>query len=1630
MKNPDNELQKLFEKWQQLDDGKWISRKKDSQNDEEYLKILQKAREKQKEALGLEELYQAFMRYFSYKKSKESLRFTHLLGNPIPNILAALPSSAFVTKTSATSATLEINHKTIELQYHANELEMTLPKPGECDPQTYEFLITVIKTLQTPHIHIERKIDPIRNTLSGKYNDRLLETLEALVPHSLKPENILFPLEKTCSYGLAGEMVSLKKVMDLEKNLPIENIVTLKLRKEKEEKKEKKRIIIEELPKIRERNSEEPETLVELSQNNGKKTILEEKRLESSDIKLQTQKKRRNAILEKNEEHERKNKEEWELNKDFFQDTIPLTPEIEELKKISPPNKKAPKRKSVPTETPPSEKILSRKEIAKTSDEMISKIIDMDNSWLIKIKREKKFIEAFNQFKTEYTENIKKWERVFFEVDRMEEAFPSDKKSTLILSKELQQLETLKKALPIVLKTPLSELDRFKDNLNIAIKNKKLELQLATSEREEHKKINETKEKKRIELEREKRKEREKKSDEIKKEGDQHKDLFQDSHNKKTEETIKTPERIHIPSKEILINQKNIEKLAPSLHDLQIAHKEIIDKILHAKTASKQVTQCLIGLLGNKIPISDAIKIFHKYTDQEISENGLRQFLEGDNTELLALLQQLNNESKPEHLEKLKKIIEISPRQALKIVLKIITDQPDNIHKLEWKGNILFDKIKNIQKPIYEKLSLKEEKSFAAVSVLFAEKTSLKPLIDLYSLKHDREKEIRKIKLLKHANETEINFFLNIKNQDTQKIIHELQKFFSYYALQVPSKKYTKGDITTKKLEGNLLQTNEELLNLHKLLTLLKTSGSIKESNLLKEFHDNLESLYTKKFEEKIELEEILDTLLKQENRPPREHLHFDKKDSIFSSGLSNSIKSENFKTPEEILEIIRNKKEYKHEPITSKQSFEPLKKLEEKIDQLEKLKYPSPPYTCERFLTSINGEKRPVTYVTYHPELTPKDTQTQLNIMANIAYLVRIETLAASTLYSLQFWVPAPEKEKQEDIANLLNLLIKKQEKIIEENKTDSIDTYQKTHKFILEAAKLLAENLNISEKIALKHIKTFERYYLSQKQQPILVTEIIKGAKKNIQMDIVRGNTLTTKQQEEYLKINDKNKPKWFNKLSIPEQEWYKLQISNGNLKNLNFTSEMQQGSGLKNFRDHYLFSDIKDKITCLSKNTRLATIVPMYIKDTKERKSHSELNAEQLLDHLAKKSRKNIQEKWGKDTMIKPTVYVHSLLSPLRFDLKLGPDTKMTEMQLNALNKMRKNEKYSDINIVVGNDPLNFLRFLSAKNQGWNATDKLIEQANIIFKDVISPTEQQTKNIMLMKATIAQLENLKGLPFSNKSNRRVWKAALEEILVEAMGGEVSANCKSGKDRTGLLEIIKNAMVLHYQTHEKLPAFPATDDFLTIFKELYESCKIHESAALNAPGAFGIKDKKASKVLDKVLFTILGLSYSASDSRANLNKTKEEHSLKKWWKKIFKPKSKESSLQKTTTSPQRIPKKIESLKQEEPKQELKKINLMINFLELIAQFEFAEKSFSPLPSSKNNEAKFKCKETHGVIIISQVEGISQLTCDSETLSKIIKDDALPDVSLRELIIKDEPEEGENEGEGEGKKESLKFTR
>ncbi|MFJ1267498.1 hypothetical protein ACD661_02885 [Legionella lytica] len=574
------------------------------------------------------------------------------------------------------------------------------------------------------------------------------------------------------------------------------------------------------------------------------------------------------------------------------------------------------------------------------------------------------------------------------------------------------------------------------------------------------------------------------------------------------------------------------------------------------------------------------------------------------------------------------------------------------------------------------------------------------------------------------------------------------------------------------------------------------------------------------------------------------------------------------------------------------------------KMKEYEEKKYPSPLYTHNKQPLALDGKHKDVTHVTYNGAAVNEPKY--LSTFEDNSLIVRKLSVIAGILNALEF---ANIDDRFLGISNegqLKSIL----ELLGEQLNIGGLLFPDKTNmdSFINQLVTLIAAKTNSTPKQIIGDIRTAERYFVADyKRDQILISEIKIDSERSVfQVDEYLGNQLTEAQKKEFVSIHvlpKDNRPLWFRGLSSWEQTWLLKQVpatleeSWMDFESLSQSSAMSHIPGIQNARMNSLVTFDGKEYTLLSRSLKTGTMVPYELHVTKkDRGFYIKQTAEQVLGYLSQEVTLDSEQIWaGLDAngRPRPLVFVQSLLSDTMIDrLVATADTRLTREQRRAIQEISLSGTFPDVTIVTGNDPMNFLRFgdalsggLSKKFNRWAHTDSIITYA----KQFIAYLElQQSKNTLnteqaarfiLIKAAQQEIINLRNDNFTGQSGERnfvAFKAAYTSILVESMGGIVSTNCKSGKDRTGVEELYKNAMIYYYSIYGVLPKFDdqgvARKNFVDIFVLLFNSMKAQEAAAGNTPGSLGLKLDPTMLCLD--IRAALKTTCDLSLTLANLNK------------------------------------------------------------------------------------------------------------------------------------------------------------
>jgi hypothetical protein len=569
------------------------------------------------------------------------------------------------------------------------------------------------------------------------------------------------------------------------------------------------------------------------------------------------------------------------------------------------------------------------------------------------------------------------------------------------------------------------------------------------------------------------------------------------------------------------------------------------------------------------------------------------------------------------------------------------------------------------------------------------------------------------------------------------------------------------------------------------------------------------------------------------------------------------------------------------------------LASLNLKIQQYEVDKYPQPPYQCQFSSVKVNGRLMQVMYVTYDGTPISKEHLAQMTV--NSIKLRKYNLIATifNSMYFSDYYLSLDNSQREQIVNQLIELLseIEDPQSRKDESPRSQIDRFVDS---VVDKIRIITKD---SEEDILRNIRNAERYMVADTNSECIVIFESKVRDEDIiQVDIPYANRLTDQQKLEYLKIHNpsiSDRPLWFKVLARWEQEWLVSRIPKSldadwsEFEYIFQSSAMQHVPGIKNARFNYSFAIHHEHPELLAKSVKTSTMVP-YEMPLQCHKAETRRTVEQMLMTLQAEAITNMDNVWGdvfrrSGEPVKPLILVQSLLSDTKGG---GGDNKLADDQVSAVVSAQSEHQFNDVLIVAGNEAVNFLR--AAALQGakrWGYADSIIQYSRKFITSIgdpaqLSPGQQERlKLIMNLNVELSKLRN----PSFNHKVLGIWERNFEEfkvaylsILVEEMGGVVSTNCKSGKDRTGLDEYYRLAMRIYYRQEGKLPGFAdkgiERQKFVNIFVQVFNSMKAQEAAASNTPGSFGIKDD--AMMLCKDIAKALGDSFTASNQRAAMNK------------------------------------------------------------------------------------------------------------------------------------------------------------
>lgn len=545
-------------------------------------------------------------------------------------------------------------------------------------------------------------------------------------------------------------------------------------------------------------------------------------------------------------------------------------------------------------------------------------------------------------------------------------------------------------------------------------------------------------------------------------------------------------------------------------------------------------------------------------------------------------------------------------------------------------------------------------------------------------------------------------------------------------------------------------------------------------------------------------------------------------------------------------------------------------------MHEQEAKKYPPGFFSYTRGKLEHEGESLSYVYTTYNGKsLNPEQAQ-----QAQVAAIrLRKLSLLAGVIYALD--LPSFLSCDESNRKQLLDTLSTWMQRILaapEDASPKSVNQF--VDEFVDHISAITQHPFNE----VIRQMRLAERYFVAEYQADVFLNEILGQKQVHAQLSVSLKNSLQQSQMKEWVRIHSDKKPAWFLRLSSWEQQWFYQRVPTlyadkagwGRFQRYFKSSAMSHIPGISNLRRTYVLNDQAVISDSLQLGTLVAYEMPKYqqAEDTKR-------SVRQLMQFLGSRAQEKKSRMWP-SINLKPMVLIQSILSDT-----IGGDGELVKGQRQAI-EAEKALYADDYEIVHGNDPVNFLRLFAAESgvfsrhytKRWDHTLTVLAYANrfVALADQSPLSPEQSDKLAFIKLLKKELEWMRNATHLTGIGRNfnAYKVAMTELLVEAMGGQVSVNCKSGKDRTGFASLYKQAIYSYYQEYQILPHYNDKgrdrDNFIQIFKKLFDAQRAQELAAWNTPGSFGLKDSAKMLCLD--IAKTLKHGYQQSNYLADMNK------------------------------------------------------------------------------------------------------------------------------------------------------------
>lgn len=607
---------------------------------------------------------------------------------------------------------------------------------------------------------------------------------------------------------------------------------------------------------------------------------------------------------------------------------------------------------------------------------------------------------------------------------------------------------------------------------------------------------------------------------------------------------------------------------------------------------------------------------------------------------------------------------------------------------------------------------------------------------------------------------------------------------------------------------------------------------------------------------------------------------------------------------------------------ISSQSSQEMLRTLEQNLRISERLKHPNPTWVYTRVEPEHPGEKAiikikhdPTTSITAQ-EL---DTKTRYSIITRkLSIIGGVLTLLDSPHYLTSN--PEQKQAIRNELARLSNEIIASRNNPVTPDPKEELDRFVGSLASSLKALTNPVPNNIIRD---IREAERYFVAEHNKNQILIVETPRENETIVQIDIGLNHQLTPQQKQEYLDIHNEEDKQPKWFQALSAAERAWYLEKIPNpndpeavkkdkwNNFQLLFKSSAMPHAPGFPNARINYLMLKRDDELNIVSASVKSATPVS-YEMPSEEQEKHSKDNAQQLVNitqHLASINYENLWGNFFGDDKPQIPILIQSLLSE-KVE-KMGVEVAKADNQLiQGQVKAMKDLEAEGFHLMYHNDGTNaFSRGNKISMRGDAEFEQLVDVADkfltavftklddkieksehiesslkdekdfLFWIDKRNPDEQQRR----LDKFIGKLESNPHITSEQKAsiiimirvldefhhdtredpkfsrNKAEYIIALKKLLVEAMGGAASNNCKSGKDRTGQSEVYQHALTLFTMLHSESDALLRYDEkgdrrnaFCQLAAMLNASQKIQEAAAFNTPGCVGTKSNTISKIID----------------------------------------------------------------------------------------------------------------------------------------------------------------------------------